>query len=67
MRDNDTDEKRKAKCRVRYSKMPIADAERRLNVRLSEINLFPLHWMLANANHCLKKVDLDAMKEKLYD
>ncbi|KAI5780243.1 hypothetical protein DFH27DRAFT_361544 [Peziza echinospora] len=65
--DDNTNKKQKSKWTTSYSKMTQAQAEQRLNIRLDEIPGMFVDEMLATAKHSLKKADVDAMKEKIYE
>ena len=70
MGDDNTEQankKRNSKWSTSYSKMTLAQTEQRLNIGLDEIPAMSVDEMLATAKHSLKKADVDAMKEKLYE
>jgi len=50
-----------------YSKITVAQAEERLNIRLDEVPVMSVREILEAAKHSIKKADVDAMKEKIYD
>ncbi|KAF8416005.1 hypothetical protein EV426DRAFT_688018 [Tirmania nivea] len=64
-----TNKKRKptTNSSISYSKMTIAQAEERLNIRLDEVPGMSVGEMLEIAKDSVKKEDVDAMKEKIYE
>jgi len=70
MGDENTEQankKRESKWATSYWKMTVAQAEQRLSIGLDEIAAMFVDEMLVTAKHSIKKADVDAMKEKIYE